>query len=257
MSTETGPRVVNLYRYPVKGLSPEPLDRVHLVKGATMPFDRAFAIENGPGRFDPDNPRHLPKINFLMLMRDERLATLRTRFDDATATLTIQRDGKQVARGVLTTPIGRQMIEQFMAAYMKASLRGAPKIVMAPGHSFSDISAKCLHIVNLASVRELERLTGRAVDPLRFRANVYIDGVPAWEELKWVGKSLQLGSLTASVFHRTQRCDATNVDPATGVRDTAIPQVLLRSLGHADFGIYAKVTEAGDVAAGDAVAVLV
>ena len=111
-----------------------------------------------------------------MLMRDERLATLRSSFDDATQTLTISRDGKPVARGQLDTPLGRQLIEQFIAAYMKAELRGAPKIVHAPGHSFSDVAAKCVHIVNLASVRELERALGRQVDPLRFRANLYLEG---------------------------------------------------------------------------------
>jgi uncharacterized protein len=99
MSDTPGPLLKALYRYPVKGLTPEPLERVQLTPGQTIPFDRAYAIENGPGRFDPLEPRHLPKITFLMLMRDERLATLKTRFDDATETLTIFRDGKQVARG--------------------------------------------------------------------------------------------------------------------------------------------------------------
>jgi hypothetical protein len=108
----------------------------------------AYAIENGPGRFDPENPRHLPKITFLMLMRDERLATVEARFDEATHCLTMLRAGKQVARGDLRTRLGCSMIEQFLAAYMKTSLRGAPRIVSAPGHSFSDVAMKCLHIVN-------------------------------------------------------------------------------------------------------------
>jgi uncharacterized protein YcbX len=102
MAQSSGPTIRGVYRYPVKGLSPEPLERVELKAGETVPFDRAYAIENGPGRFDPDHPRYLPKIHFLMLMRDERLATLQTKFDDASATLTILRDGKQVARGQLS-----------------------------------------------------------------------------------------------------------------------------------------------------------
>ena len=260
MAPAISPHVQSLYRYPVKGLTPESLPSVELQPGATMPFDRAYAIENGPGRFDPEKPRHLPKISFLMLMRDERLAALDTHFDDATQTLTILRDGKQVARGNMSTTIGRQMIEQFMAAYMKASLRGAPKVVTAEGHSFSDVSAKCLHIVNLASLRELERAVGKPVHPLRFRANVYLEGLPAWEEFRWLdqdmlGKDLELGPVRLSVFKRTVRCDATNVDPATAQRDMAIPQVLLRTFGHQDFGVYAKVTRAGRVAVGDRVAV--
>ena len=255
MTSETGtdePRVAALYRYPVKGLSPEPMPRVSLDVGETFPLDRAWAIENGPGRFDPDNPKYLPKIHFLMLMRDERLATLETRVEDDGVTLVIKRDGKQVARGNLSTPIGRQLIEQFLAAYMKGELRGAPKIVSSPGHSFSDMKAKCVHIINLASVRDLERIMGRSLDPLRFRANIMLDGVPAWAELGWLGKRLTIGGVALDVFHRTQRCDATNVDPATAARDTAIPAALQRAFGHADFGVYGKVAIAGELAVGDA-----
>ncbi|MDX2156535.1 MAG: MOSC domain-containing protein [Hyphomicrobiaceae bacterium] len=254
-SAPAGPQIAALYRYPVKGLSPEPMRRVALEVGGTFPLDRAFAIENGPGRFDPENPRYLPKIHFLMLMRDERLATLETHLDDATSTLTILRDGRQVARGNLATAIGRQLIEQFLAAYMKDSMRGAPKVVAAPGHSFSDMSAKCVHIVNLASVRDLERIMGKPIDPLRFRPNIMLDGVPAWEELGWLDKTIRVGSLELAVFHRTQRCDATNVDPANGHRDMAIPAVLQRTFGHSDFGIYAKVAAAGALAVGDRISV--
>ena len=242
--------LASLYRYPVKGLTPEPMQRVALAAGETLPFDRAWAIENGLGRFDAAHPRHLPKVNFLMLMRDERLATLRTQFDDASETLTILRDGKQVARGQLTTPLGRQLIEQFLAAYMKAELRGPPKIVHAQGHSFSDVAPKCVHIVNLASVRELERTLGRPVDPLRFRANLYLEGVEPWAEFGWMGKEIGIGDARLSVFARTTRCDATNVDPARGVRDMAVPAHLQRTWGHQDFGIYAKVVTGAEIAVG-------
>jgi uncharacterized protein len=248
-----GPSVSALYRYPVKGMSAEAMQRVALRVGDTMPVDRAYAIENGPGRFDPNKPRHLPKINFVMLMRNERLAALHARFDEVTHTLSILRAGKQVASGNLATPLGRQLIEQFLAAFMGADLRGPPKIVSAPGHSFSDVAAKCLHIINLASVRELERVSGRPIDPLRFRPNVVIDGVPAFAEVGWVGKSLRLGEVEARVFDRTVRCEATNVDPQTARRDTAIPALLQRSWGRTDFGAYATVVRAGELTVGDSV----
>lgn len=253
MNTPSTARIEALYRYPVKALSPEKLDAVTLTPGATIPFDRAYAIENGPGRFDPDAPRHLPKVTFITLMRDERAATLVTAFDDATETLTISRGGKQVARGQLTTKLGRSLIEQFLAAYLKAELRGAPHIVSAPGHSFSDVKEKCLHIVNRASLRELERAVGRPVDPLRFRPNVIVDGLAPWAEFQWIGREFALGGARLKGFARTQRCTATNVDPANGQRDMAIPAVLERTWGHADFGIYAEVVTGGRVAPGDPV----
>ena len=252
MAGPNAPHLAGLYRYPVKGLSPEALGEIEVLPGETLPFDRAYAIENGPGRFDPASPRYLPKINFLMLMRDERLATLRTSFDAATHTLAILRDGKQVARGQLSTAIGRQLVEQFIAAYMAKELRGAPRIVHAPGHSFSDVAAKCVHIVNLASVRELERVVGRPLDPIRFRANLYLDGLEPWTEFSWLDKEIGLGGVKLRIFTRTQRCEATNVDPTSGVRDTAIPATLQRTWGHADFGVYAKITAGGTLSPGTA-----
>jgi uncharacterized protein YcbX len=255
MAQSAGRSVHSLYRYPVKGLTPEALERMELEPGGTAPFDRAYAIENGPGRFDPENPQHLPKINFLMLMRNERLATLTTRFDDDTHTLTILRHGRQVARGQLTTSLGRKMIEQFLAAYMQGELRGAPHIVSAPDHSFSDVAAKCLHIVSLSSLRELERAAAAPVDPLRFRPNVIIDGGEPWEEFKWIGRDVRIGGIAVNVFKRTERCAATNVDPETGKRDMAIASVLQRTWGHTDFGVYARVIAGGTAAIGDHVTI--
>ncbi|MCB1522184.1 MAG: MOSC domain-containing protein [Hyphomicrobiaceae bacterium] len=255
MTDPTAPHVTALYRYPVKGLTPERMEAVNLAPGETVPGDRAWAIENGPGRFNPDEPKHLPKINFLMLMRNERLATLETRFESVSQTLTVLRSGKQVARGQLSTKLGRSMIEQFLAAYMKDDLRGAPHIVEAPGHSFSDVALKCVHIVNLASVREISRVAGRPIDPLRFRPNIIIDGIAAWSEFNWIDKRIAIGDVALDVFTRTQRCDATNVDPATGNRDMAIPALLMRTYGHTDFGVYATVASAGRIMLDDPVTV--
>jgi uncharacterized protein YcbX len=245
--------VTALYRYPVKGLSAEPLSRVAAAPGAPLPLDRAWAIENGHGRFDAASPRHVPKTSFLMLMRNERLATFESRIDEETSTLTISRGGKVVASGNLMTTTGRQVIEQFMAAYMAGDLRGAPKVVSAEGHHFADSSEPYLHIVNLATVRAIEREVGRPVDPLRFRPNVIIDDVEPWAETTWVGREVALGPVRLVVRERTDRCAATNVDPATGVRDMDIPALLMRKWRHVAVGIYAEVIAGGDLAVGDPV----
>jgi hypothetical protein len=246
--------VRHLYRYPVKGLSPEPLEDVHLSPGETIPYDRAYAIENGPGRFDPTAPKHLPKINFLMLMRNEKLAALTSAFDAESQVLTLYRDGKQVARGDLSTRLGRQMIEQFFAGYMTGELKGAPRVVAAPGHSFSDVADKCLHLVNLETVRSLSIELGQELDPLRFRANVYFDGLAPWAEAQWLDRQIRLGEATLEVFARTDRCAATDVNPATAARDTSIPPDLMRMYGHNELGVYARVSEGGTVRVGDEIA---
>ena len=110
MPSASPARIAGIYRYPVKGLTPEPLPRVALKAGQTLPSDRRYAIENGPSGFDTAAPKWLPKAHFLMLMRDEWLAPLRTQFDDESHVLTIRDNGEIVAQGDFETAEGRAAI---------------------------------------------------------------------------------------------------------------------------------------------------
>jgi uncharacterized protein YcbX len=246
-----------IYRYPVKGLSPERLPAAALAVGATLAGDRRFAIENGPSGFSAAAPAYLPKQRFLMLMKNERLARLDTKFDDAAHRLTVRENGAEAASGGLDSVAGRASVEAFFARLCADELRWPPKILEAPGHSFSDVAKKVVSIINLASVAALEDMIGRPVDPLRFRGNLYVRGWPAWSELGLVGRDIAIGAtVRARIVKRIVRCAATNVAPGAGIRDMNIPQTLMQQLGHADCGVYAEITAAGDVAPGDAVALV-
>ena len=246
-------RIQAIYRYPVKGLSPEPLGRVALKPGQTLPADRLYAIENGPSGFDPTAPAYFPKQRFLMLMRNERLASLRTDYDEANHRLTIHWQGSEAAAGDLRTKEGRLAIEAFMRRFMPDELRGPPKVLFGDGHSFSDVAKKVVSIINLASVAAVENAAGHPVNPLRFRGNVYVEGWPAWREFDLLDRELSVGGARVKVVKRIVRCAATEVDPDTGMRDLSIPSTLMQSFGHADCGVYAEVIVGGEIGAGDTI----
>jgi uncharacterized protein YcbX len=241
-------RVVSLYRYPVKGLSPERLERVRLERGAYFPADRLFAIENGPSGFEPAAPRHQSKIKFLMLMRNAALARLHTRYDDATQVLSVSGEAGSVAAD-LSTAAGRLALEAFVRRVLPRELRGAPKVLTAPdGFRFTDSRRGFVSLINLASVRAVAEMVGRPVDPLRFRGNVMVEGLEPWAELDLVGAEFASASgLRLKITKRIERCAATNVDPQTGERDMDIPRTLLQRLGHPDCGIYAEVLASGEL----------
>jgi uncharacterized protein len=248
-------RIDGLYRYPVKGLSPEPMPRVALSVGKTLPADRRYAIENGPSGFDPGAPAWLPKSHFLMLMRNERLAGLQTHFEDRTNLLTIRKDGEVAARGDLETAEGRAAIEQFFATNFESDLKGPPKLLSGDNHSFSDVARKVVSIINLASVAAIERVVGHPVHRLRFRANMYVCGWPAWSETELLERTLTVGDVRLKVVKSIVRCAAINVDPETALRDLDIPRTMTRQFGHADCGIYAEVIAGGTIGVGDTIAV--
>jgi uncharacterized protein len=241
-----------IYRFPVKGLSGEPLGSTVLAAGQTVPADRIYAIENGPSGFDAATPAYFPKQRFLMLMRNERLAMLETHFDEASHTLLIRHDNREVVRADLRVATGRAAVERYFAAFCANELRGPPKVLHAPGHSFSDVAQKVVSIINLASVAEIEAAVGLPVDPLRFRANLYVQGWPPWQEFDLLNREIAIGgSARLRIVKRIVRCAATNVDPRTGMRDLTIPDTLMRTFDHADCGVYAEVMAGGPICIGD------
>lgn len=258
MSASPAPRIAALYRYPVKGLSPETLESAELETSGYFPGDRIYAIENGPSGFNEAAPRHLPKVAYLMLMRNEALARLRTRFDPATHRLSVEENGKEALSADLGTDEGRRALAGFMAGFVADELRGAPRVLASPpGYRFTDARDGYVSLVNRASVAAVEDLVGAPVDPLRFRANFYLDGLVPWAEFDLVGRVLETpGGVRLKVTRRTVRCAAVNVDPETGIRDLAIPPALARNLGHGDCGVYAEVLAGGVVRAGDRLAVI-
>jgi uncharacterized protein YcbX len=252
--------IAAIYRYPVKGLSAEKLDRVALAVGECLPHDRRFAIALGSTHFDPSAPQWLSKTHFIMLMRDETLARLDTSFDAQSGLLTIAEGGQALLEAPLTEPNGCQRIARFFDEFLGEAVAGPLRVVEAPGHAFADArpkpnasTDKYVSLINLESIRALEAAMEAAIDPIRFRANVYFNGPPAWREQDWLGAEIVVGGAKLRVISPITRCAATEVNPATAARDLAIVSGLVRHFEHNVMGIYAEVVEAGDIAVGDTI----
>lgn len=248
--------ITDLFRYPIKGLSGEPLESIRLVAGEGLAGDRALAIARDAALQQLSSFDGLSKNHFLMLMRDAPLALLDCSFAEDTQKLVVRKAGAMIVEGSMDDQDDRSRIEQFFKNYLADSSL-EPTVVYCEGHKFTDISRlsdqkmRAISLVNLNSIRALESATGQAIDLRRFRANVYFDGVPAWEEFSWIEKTVAIGGASAKVVMRTTRCAATQVNPDTAERDINVPKEIRQHFGHADMGIYAEITETGDAAIGN------
>lgn len=243
-----------LCRHPVKGFTPERLTAADLAVGQVFPGDRMYAVEVGPCGFDPDRPAFVPKTKFAVLAHIADVAKARTRYDQATGLFHAAAPGHPDFVGDLSGEAGREAFAAWLTALLGDEARAPLKVLRAPGDwRFTDHPLGHVSIINLASVRDLERRIGRPLDPLRFRANLYVDGWPAWAENDWKDRTLTVGGATATVFKTIVRCAATHVDPATAERDVEVVKALFDHYGHTLCGIYAQVTAAGRVAEGDVV----
>ena len=253
MTAASEPRLAAIQRFPVKSLSAETLDRVELTAGAMLPNDRRFALVYG----DPGRPGAAAR--FATLREEPRLAEIGVAFEDAPVSprygeLVLSRRGRPVARGLVTEPIGKTLIDQFLLSFLGGRGRGAARLVEVEdpgaGVGFGDSGGGHVSLLNLASVRDLERVTRAPVDPRRFRANLWIEGLPAWVERDWVGREFALGPVGLRAVEEIERCSVTNVDPETAAVDMNLPLTLRRAYGHLNCGLYCRVTVGGTLEPG-------
>jgi len=245
-------RIAAIFRHPVKGFTPERIDRAELTAGRNFPADRIYAVENGPSGFDPDQPEFIPKQKFTVLAAIPEVARARTAYDPERGVLRAEAPGQAPFEGALDEPAGRDAFAAWLTVLLGEAARGPLKVLPAGGgHAFMDHPLGHVSVINLASVRDLEARLGRPLDPLRFRANLYVEGWPAWAELDWTGRGIALGPVQGRVFKSIVRCAATHVDPTTAVRDVEVTKALFDHYGHMNCGLYVHVTAGGVVSVGD------
>lgn len=245
--------VTALWRHPVKGFTPEPLQAATLPTGGWFPGDRVFAVEDGPSGFDRAAPEHLPKQKFTVLMRTAEVAGVRTRFDGPARVLSVSADGHDPLAIRIDEPVDRTIFETWLSAVLGDAVSGPLKLVSAEGldHRFMDHPRGRVSILNLASVRDFETRVGRPVDPLRFRANIWVEGWPAWIENDGADRELILGDARLTGVKPIVRCAATHVDPETAERDFDLVPALFEQYGHRWCGLYATIAKGGPVRIGD------
>ena len=291
-------RVEHLWRYAVKGLDRDELSAVELgEKNCTLPSDRRYALKYADSDpFDPCAPAWLHKKNFLCAFTaGPALGAYTTAYDDATDELTVKaRDtGALVMRARLTCPAGIAHVEEFFSSVTRRDVR----LVEGSGgaarpHHFGNTPCgykkgsgdpRVLHILNSATVAAVEAAARAAghnaqLHAARFRPNIVLTGLPAWEEFAWVGRRVQIGGAKFRVLSRTVRCEATNSDPwhpggpeaaSSGSSSSSpspspvwaagkgVPELIQRLFPeHGPYlGVYAQVVGAGTVEVGDGVVV--
>ncbi|MGI4895245.1 MAG: MOSC domain-containing protein [Janthinobacterium lividum] len=251
MSGDLQARVERLYVYPVKGLTPQPLGSVRLSRGQGFPHDRTLALARPGGRYEPGMQHGISKREFFVLLAEERLAGLQTHLDVVTGVFTVAVRGHEVLHVDLGSDVGRQGLLDFFARVLDLPDGVVPVLARDEGRRFTDTAPTSdremnfVSLLNLASVRDFAQRVGAEVDPLRFRANIHLDGLDAWSELDLVGREFTLGGVRLLGTKPTERCAATEVGPGSGRRDLAVPQLLSRTYGHEVMGVYAEVLEDG------------
>ncbi len=231
------PRVVALYRYPVKGFTPERRDELVVQDDGRIAGDRvlAFRFADAATPEERDGLDYWPKAKGLPMQDFPALAALRLRYDDGVVRIS---RGDEVLAEAGIDSAGRHALVEAVTAYVLATpegkrLRGKlPLVLVGDGDSsrFQDRPRGFVSLHGQESRLALEDALGCDADDRRFRSNVVMEGFGAWEELAWC-RGLRIGDVAFTVEGPIVRCLATHANPDTGVRDAAVLTTLTRKVG--------------------------
>ncbi len=206
-------RVAELWRYPVKGLRGERLERARIAKDG-IPGDRGLRVADERGTVTG--------------RRKQRMIGLPATLGDDERPL--------VAGEPWNSNAAAARVREVAGA-------GAALVRAEGGHEFD---AAPILLVTDGGVAQL------GYDRRRFRPNIVIDGVDGAAERDWVRGRLRVGEALLFVSEPCERCVITTIDPDTTEVDPEVLRRARLELGGM-MGVYCSVLEPGAVAVGDPV----
>lgn len=243
-------RLAHIVRHPVKSVGYQELDRAVLFEGRPMPFDRIWAVATEAAKFDAAPEGWAAKMNFARGAAGGSLQAIRADFDEQSGAIILSHPERPEFTGTL--PADGEALVAWLRPLWPANrpaLRGL--VARRDGGALTDVPGPWIALLNLASLAELGAAMGRDLSIHRFRGNLWLDGLPAWQEFDLIGRELTLGETRLRVEKRITRCVATTYDPATGAQDGDTLAALEAGWGHKDLGVYVSVLKGGAVARGD------
>jgi uncharacterized protein len=228
------PHVAALYRYPVKSFTPETPESLTITGDGRVAGDRVlgFRFADTPEGDDAWSSKH----GMVALVNTPGLARLRLRFDDANMRLSITLDGAPFADEALDDDGRRRLcdaVAEYVLALPEGPLAGHPErlpLRLVGDGCTPRLTDRPDGYVTLHGRDSLQALAyalnDADVSEVRFRSNVAIEGLEAWQEQEWIGKTLRIGDVPFRAHAPVVRCLATHANPVTGVRDHQVMTTL-------------------------------
>jgi hypothetical protein len=260
------PHVVALYRYPVKGFTPEECDSMTVLDEGRIAGDRVLGVRFADTEAADDAWSR--KSGMVALINTPGLARLCVRFDQESFRVHVSL-GSSVMFDEELNSQGRHRLAAVLADYVlnlevnpiTDHPERLPLRVIGNGHSprYHDEPAGRVTLHGRGSLEAVQAAVGNEVSELRFRSNIAVDGLTAWEEQSWVGQKVRIGAVEFDVVKPKTRCLATHANPTTGKRDLPILTTLTQKLGQENptFAVAMLPSGAGgQIRVGDEVALL-
>jgi len=238
---------------PVKSLSFQSINSCEIIKDLGITNDRMFAfsriISFEKAQSVEKNPNERNLNNFLTLKNSPILNKYNFNYKDNKLTLTL--DGKKLI-SILSNEIEQRSLLTNKLVELEKSLIKPISLLKNKEFPFYDTSHSgkifnSISLLNLNSIKDLEKKINEKVEFQRFRGNFYTEGIEAWEEHNWIGKTIKINNVSFKVERNIPRCVAINLKPKTDDNRLNLLQSLKKTYNHFNMGIYLRALNDGKV----------
>ena len=250
---------------PVKSISFQTINECKIKKNIGIVGDRIFAFSKGlelnqAQLFEKNLDERRGKWNKILTLKNSPvLNKYNFKFKDKKLTFT-QKD-----KEILTIDISKSNEYDLLSnkiLELEVSLQKPIYLMKNIDIPFFDTSISnksvlthSISFINNKSIEDFEKKTNQTIEPQRFRGNIYVDGMKAWEERNWIGKIIEINDISFKVEKNIPRCVAINLKPNSDDNSLNLLQSLKKTFNHFDMGIYLTALDDGQVNIGDNVSI--
>ncbi len=258
-------KISSIHYCPVKSVSFQSIDSCEIKKKTGIVGDRNFAFSKGldinkAKLFEKSPEERKGKWNKILTLKNSPvLNKYNFLYKDNNLTLTFK------DKEVLTIDINeiserKELVSKIIE--LESSLEEPIVLMRNQEFPFFDTSvsnkvdfANSVSLLNMQSINDFQNKIDKNVELSRFRGNIYVDGIKAWEERNWIGKIIKINNISFKVEKNIPRCVAINLKPETDDNSLNLLQSLKKLYNHFEMGIYLVALEDGKLEIGNKIEV--
>ena len=248
------PVVSSIHFSPIKSLSFQSINTAIIKKDVGFEEDRIFAfsraIDSSLANIIEKDPSERELIHFLTLKNTPALNKYDFKFENGM--ISIFENNKQIS----THPIEDKDAISKEISKLEPNLPGPIFLLKNELFPFYDTTnsssvSNTISLINLNSIKDFNQKINKEIEFQRFRGNIYVKDLDAFEERNWINKTIKINEAEFKVLKHIPRCSATNLKVNSDQADINLPNELKKVYGHMDMGIYLYPLNNGKISVND------
>ena len=245
-------KIENLFYSPVKSISFEESESLNVLTDRGIESDRIFAfvqnLDSNSIKNLIEDPKSRKLNNFLTLKNSPELNQYN--FTYIKDKLILKKKDEII---ITINPFSKNEKKLLCDKINQIILKDKKlDLLMDEKNPFFDtMPNNSISLINKKSISDFSNKISTNIEIERFRANIYIDGIAAWEERDWIGKTININNINFFVSDEISRCSATNLKPSTDIVTINLPNQLKKTYDHINMGLYIVPQQNGVISKGD------